>query len=70
MTNNGRAAPPDPVREALWADLLAAAARLIAHDPAASSFARRDRTCLVAIWPDAKHDLSHWPPPWVIRLET
>ena len=53
--------------EAAWSDLLTAAARLIELDPAATSFARRDDLCTVAVWPDARHDLDNWPPAWVIR---
>ncbi len=55
-------------RREAWADLMNAAGRLIALDPAASSFARRDATCIVAIGPDARHDLDHWPPRSVARL--
>ena len=57
----------DPAIEAAWVDLLAAAARLIELDPDATSFGRRNALGTVAIWPDARHDLDHWPPPWVIR---
>ena len=56
-------------REAAFADLMRAAARLIAADPEATSFAKRDAVCIVAVWPDAKHDLDHWPPRHVICLE-
>ena len=57
-------------REAAWIALMDAAARLIRADPEATSFAKRDGTCIVAVWPDAHHDLDHWPPRHVIRLET
>ena len=58
----------DQLRAEAWADLMDAAARLIALDSEASSFARRDAKCIVAIWPDARHDLDHWPPRDVVRL--
>lgn len=56
-------------REAAWADLMKAAARLIEADPDATSFGRRNATCIVGVWPEAKHDLDHWPPRHVIRLD-
>lgn len=55
-------------RSAIWTELMDAAARLIALDPTNSSFARRDATCILAIWSDAHHDLDHWPPRSVVRL--
>lgn len=57
-------------REAAWADLMRAAHRLIAVDSEATSFAKRDGLCIVAVWPDARHDLDHWPPRDVVRLES
>lgn len=57
-------------REAAFADLMKAAARLIAADPNATSFGKRDATCIVGVWPDARHDLDYWPPRDVIRPES